>query len=482
MNPIIANLLQAKRHSDKCEYREKGAIIKSLLEKYPKQFEIDSRQKTTVGLTHKPTGFRIHSVKSVLPLNFLSMQKVANPLARLAPKILSAVKNVARPIRDAWNPNAARPLFGAEGAAAARKGVTWLSDVVPNNGGPIESLGVKFLDSHPKIKQMLGFGNIELDPSKLKNAKGFVGDLIGSAEVRNMKPAPGQFVGKTQFDRLSRTKGDKFLEASPNQFGPWMPQTELLKNLLNKGGVKRNMADWHNQVRTQLDARFGKDRWILKKRDGANSKHIPGQLFKPNHDLTTLPKNPNKWVAQELQDINQVRLLRNPTIKANQEFRVHAAQGRRVPFATAERGAGRLRSYMSMLFPGRNARAAEKLVDEALASGKYKGDFGFDIGIRSNGKPFIVEANPTEMATRNYNGGVSGYMTDVPIVGTLNQQAMTAAVKGTVPPWVLARRALHASMASGAGYGGYQGYQTLTGQNQPQIPVNYLQAGNPLRT
>ncbi len=69
-------LLKAKRHSDKCEYHQKKEIIRHLLTENPEQFIIDSRQRHTVGLTHKPSRFKIHTLKSGLPDTFL--QKTAS--------------------------------------------------------------------------------------------------------------------------------------------------------------------------------------------------------------------------------------------------------------------------------------------------------------------------------------------------------------------------------------------------------------------
>lgn len=80
MHPIVRDLIQAKKHSDRSEYPQKTEIVHRLLKDHPDQFFIDSRQQTTVGLTHKPSGFKIHIRKSALPFEFLqkeNMQKVA---------------------------------------------------------------------------------------------------------------------------------------------------------------------------------------------------------------------------------------------------------------------------------------------------------------------------------------------------------------------------------------------------------------------
>jgi hypothetical protein len=57
---MIAELLQAKRFSDRGEYDRKMVLMRRLLAERPDEFMIDSREGGIVGLTHTPTGFRIH--------------------------------------------------------------------------------------------------------------------------------------------------------------------------------------------------------------------------------------------------------------------------------------------------------------------------------------------------------------------------------------------------------------------------------------
>ena len=68
---VVLHLLQAKKHSDRGEYEKKKAIIRHLVSQTPSKFIIDSRQTHTVGLTHKPSGFKIHTLKSSLSVEFL---------------------------------------------------------------------------------------------------------------------------------------------------------------------------------------------------------------------------------------------------------------------------------------------------------------------------------------------------------------------------------------------------------------------------
>lgn len=67
----LNQLIEAKKLSDKNDYGGKHEILKSLMAKYPKQFEVDSdvANGKYVGLVHKPTGFKIHAPKMLIPIN-----------------------------------------------------------------------------------------------------------------------------------------------------------------------------------------------------------------------------------------------------------------------------------------------------------------------------------------------------------------------------------------------------------------------------
>jgi hypothetical protein len=72
--PILKQLLLAKQHSDKRDYVVKHQIMKRLMRDNKQDFYVDSTEGNIYGVTHKPTGFRIH-----VPRNSMSIrQKVAN--------------------------------------------------------------------------------------------------------------------------------------------------------------------------------------------------------------------------------------------------------------------------------------------------------------------------------------------------------------------------------------------------------------------
>ena len=66
-NPALASLLMAKQHSDNMRYAQKHAILRDLIRTDPSSFMVDSDNGFAVGLTHSPTGFRIHMPAHMLP-------------------------------------------------------------------------------------------------------------------------------------------------------------------------------------------------------------------------------------------------------------------------------------------------------------------------------------------------------------------------------------------------------------------------------
>jgi hypothetical protein len=65
--PVLVGLQQAKSYSDKRDYYSKHAKLRQLIEKYPSDFYIDSEQGNIVGVTHRPTNFKMHAPRHVLP-------------------------------------------------------------------------------------------------------------------------------------------------------------------------------------------------------------------------------------------------------------------------------------------------------------------------------------------------------------------------------------------------------------------------------
>jgi hypothetical protein len=64
----LKKLIEAKKFSDEKNYNAKNNILRALLNKHPEQFKIDSDLNAAyVGITHKPTGFKIHTKRRLVP-------------------------------------------------------------------------------------------------------------------------------------------------------------------------------------------------------------------------------------------------------------------------------------------------------------------------------------------------------------------------------------------------------------------------------
>jgi hypothetical protein len=63
----VAELLKAKEESDRRNYAAKHDILRKLIKKSPSEFKIDSEEGGIYGITHIPSGFKIHIPKSAVP-------------------------------------------------------------------------------------------------------------------------------------------------------------------------------------------------------------------------------------------------------------------------------------------------------------------------------------------------------------------------------------------------------------------------------
>jgi len=60
-------LISAKKESDRGNYKQKQVILTALMREVPDEFFVDSEDKGISGITHKPSGFRIHTLKGSVP-------------------------------------------------------------------------------------------------------------------------------------------------------------------------------------------------------------------------------------------------------------------------------------------------------------------------------------------------------------------------------------------------------------------------------
>lgn len=77
----LKRLIEAKKYSDEGNYEAKNNILRELLHKDPKQFKVDSDLNAKyVGITHKPSGFKIHTQRKLIPEG---IEKMSNQKERV---------------------------------------------------------------------------------------------------------------------------------------------------------------------------------------------------------------------------------------------------------------------------------------------------------------------------------------------------------------------------------------------------------------
>jgi hypothetical protein len=64
----IPELRAAKQLSDERRYPEKTEVLRKLILERPDEFRIDSADKGVYGVTHIPSGFRIHMPREAYPI------------------------------------------------------------------------------------------------------------------------------------------------------------------------------------------------------------------------------------------------------------------------------------------------------------------------------------------------------------------------------------------------------------------------------
>jgi 8-oxo-dGTP pyrophosphatase MutT (NUDIX family) len=81
----LKRLIEAKKKSDNNDYDGKNKILSDLMRNHPNQFKVDSvLDNKYVGLTHKPSGFKIHAPRMLVPVGIENnMQKRAKERVRV---------------------------------------------------------------------------------------------------------------------------------------------------------------------------------------------------------------------------------------------------------------------------------------------------------------------------------------------------------------------------------------------------------------
>ena len=254
-------------------------------------------------------------------------------------------------------------------------------------------------------------------------------------------------------------------------FSEFMPRTVGLDSVTAK--APSSMQEL-NSLKAKLKSKL-RDQWVVKDRAGYGS--APGSILTEQSPLSAYRKyKPSQSIVQTREDLKQnpswlqavdnfinrgSRNRYNNINRGHHELRVHAINGKGVPYGTVDRGSI-LRSALSPFMPWRSQeiRKAEGLVSDALRRnpGTHRGTvYGFDVGIRPNGTPFIIESNPS------YENGMSGFLSNPFVADSVN-----SGIQGRLPAHVKARRLIY-------GTGLVGGAAAMQDQSPPPSPLDRWQ-------
>lgn len=90
---ILRELKQAKEHSDNKQYKDKAGVMRGLLTAHTDDFFVDSElNKNIVGVTHIPTGFRMHLLRQDIPPVLLEREDMSTSKLAFMKKVAVVCK------------------------------------------------------------------------------------------------------------------------------------------------------------------------------------------------------------------------------------------------------------------------------------------------------------------------------------------------------------------------------------------------------
>jgi hypothetical protein len=233
---------------------------------------------------------------------------------------------------------------------------------------------------------------------------------------------PSNLIGRTHAQTIFKSP-DKFKEVEALR--GVMPESQLLSKLIQGRSVRTR-----RQLMNLMDQQYGKNQWYIKKRD---SKQMRGVLS-PHHmqsktwrdDALDPIRNPSHYFVQQgipsqayskptlfmdevlsgglkFKDMNRRGLRKwnrsmdnalKDGMSYRKVYRADLLDGRLVPGSTGPK----LHQAEFLPFMSREGRRAQQFaagVARQLPKDKRRGLMGLDIGIGTDGKPFLIELNPS---------------------------------------------------------------------------------------
>jgi len=374
-----------------------------------------------------------------------------------------------------YNPNAAAPLFGEAMANRARlKGITgitsntdpyaedfWVRYSKALHGSPLGKFLTDKLEHGPHAGTEAFFKRNKNQLFTVLN-KDYYEKLIQKGVPESDILRPKEMMGG------SLNKLQEY-----NAWKKWMGETASLGEFEKHLTPEMSVAEKTQKLKELLKEKFkGNKNWVLKLNEGFDTQSsvgtkTPGLFFPEHNNLDLLFSHPltaeteggfKNWIAQKNMKLKKI----NPALKffddlfdhsmtGKQEYRIHAINGKVIPWAAQHRGSV-TRNLLEAVLPFntpqmRKAESfAQKMLDKAPKTEREKA-FGFDIGFDAKGRPTLIETNPVE------RDAVSGF-TD----STSYHDALNAAIRGDVPDFVKARRLGWGAAGAGAAGAGIYKY------------------------
>lgn len=411
---------------------------------------------------------------------------------------LSRNKKLMEALKYKLNPNYNNSLFGEDVARRAReKGLIYLNP-------DFEKIDKSFIRRNAKklqkSKLFRSLGN------KLMEGQIVPGDL-GSAHVKSLLDRGG-FLYNTEPNtarQIEKAVGGRF-KATSDRTNTITNQSQKLLNMVGENKYLESRyfkdipkTDRVSTIKRRLKSRqklvdklneMHPDGWVAKKINAGNTlrsreSRNPKIFFSGDANAKLFNRaglrSPKQWIVQpneHLKKINPIidkleKLIMPDLHRSHsqmKEYRVHAVNGKVIPYASVHRGSGFLGKLEALLpFRTSGIRKAEGAAQAALDKIKNrqlrKGHFGFDIAFNRHNRPIIIETNPSGRT------GTSGFTID-PFVS----DATRAAIKGKLPGYVKMRRGLWGGLGlAGLGMGAY-GLKNLVNNrktiNKPEVAPN----------
>jgi hypothetical protein len=167
-------LMQARRHSSQAkeEYKKKTAIMAAALARYPDEFIVDQDGRMS-GITHMPTGFRIHVPREVIPKNVKRVFQEDEEEEAYDTDKVAAWKNIPQKVLAALRAGDYSMLkeYGRRGGVVASKVKSKIKEQTVKQPSVLDADAVNKHIQHPDVQHFLSI--LEKDAS----AEDFMPDL-----------------------------------------------------------------------------------------------------------------------------------------------------------------------------------------------------------------------------------------------------------------------------------------------------------------